>query len=236
MTKEQANTIETHVREFIEHWEKESENAQGLSQSTHHKGMADGASEILAYLQDFFTDSFMEEEGERKMNTIAKFEKVSFEEWMRSLDCENPSETLKEVWGSYWDEIELPKRSTTGSCGYDFTLPYDLDIFEGEFDDYPIQPTGIRCKIEEGYFLQLVPKSGIGTKYGFRFRNTVGIIDSDYYNSDNEGHIKFSVEVEKDLQLGTGDKIFQGIFLPYYLAEEEPPKAIRNGGHGSTGA
>ncbi len=50
-------------------------------------------------------------------------------------------------------------------------------------------PTGIRVKINDGWVLKLYPRSGLGFKFRVQMNNTVGIIDSDYYNSDNEGHI-----------------------------------------------
>lgn len=50
-------------------------------------------------------------------------------------------------------------------------------------------PTGIRVQMETGWVLQCYPRSGLGFKYRLQLNNTVGIIDSDYYFSDNEGHI-----------------------------------------------
>lgn len=177
--------------------------------------------------------------------SIAKFEKVSFEEWVKACKRDFWNEGDQEMIDSY-NAIKLPTRATKGSAGYDFYLPYEMTLTpEKEKSDIlkqwekwsiPLCPTGIRCQIEEGYFLQLVPKSGLGTKYGFSFVNTMGIIDSDYYHSDNEGHIHFCAKVSQELTLNAGDKMFQGIFLPYYLAEEEEVLNQRNGGHGSTGA
>lgn len=165
---------------------------------------------------------------------VAIFEKVSFKEWMNSVEDEKLSEENLEIWAALYDDIKLPERATDGSCGYDFFIPYSLSI-STVGNHFPIHQTGIRCNIKEGFDLQLVPKSGLGTKYGFHFRDTVGVIDSDYYHSSNEGHIKFCPEVEKDLVLEKGDKMFQGILRRYYLAKENTPTQVRNGGYGSTG-
>ena len=97
-------------------------------------------------------------------------------------------------------------------------------------------PTGIRCKMDGDVFLALLPKSGLGTKYGFRLLNTVGVVDADYYNSDNEGHIQACITTTRDLVLNAGDKYMQGIFLKYEITVDDMTTAFRNGGFGSTGA
>ena len=69
--------------------------------------------------------------------------------------------------------------------------------------------------------------------------NTVGIIDSDYYNSDNEGHILVQITNDskygKILKIKSGDRFLQGIFLPYGIVKNDNVTDIRNGGFGSTG-
>ena len=78
----------------------------------------------------------------------------------------------------------------------------------------------------------------MGFKYGMRLLNSVGIIDSDYYKSDNEGHIMAKVVHEYGkyvLKFNTGDKLFQGVFTEYGITDDDDVKDIRNGGFGSTG-
>ena len=90
--------------------------------------------------------------------------------------------------------------------------------------------------MEPGWLLALLPRSGLGFKNGFRLANTVGIIDSDYSNADNEGHIMAKVLASKPLALHKGDRFLQGILIPYGLAGEEVMNfAARTGGFGSTG-
>lgn len=131
------------------------------------------------------------------------------------------------------EDIIIPKRATKGSAGYDFYLPYDISIKAKESVTID---TGVRCKIEDGYVLSLYPRSSLGFKYGLQLRNTVGIIDSDYYNADNYGHIKAKLinTSNEDITLEKGKAFMQGIFTKYYLAEEEEIKEERKGGFGST--
>lgn len=170
------------------------------------------------------------------MKKVAHFEKVSFTEWERSYGGLGGVDS-RELQRSY-DDIRLPQQATEGSAGYDFFVPYDLDILvedNGQYTPMILYPTGIRCILKKGFCLVLCPKSGLGTRYGFRFRNTVGIIDSDYYKSENEGHIQFSPLVGVDLHLKSGDKMFQGIFTEHFYAINGSSTEKRNGGHGSTG-
>ncbi|MDE6728798.1 MAG: deoxyuridine 5'-triphosphate nucleotidohydrolase, partial [Oscillospiraceae bacterium] len=112
------------------------------------------------------------------MKRIAKFEKVSLGQFREGYSGENAEDV--------YNALKLPKRATSGSAGYDFFAPFDIELKPGETIKVP---TGIRVKIAEGWLLSLYPRSGLGFKFRLRLDNTVGIIDSDYYSSDNEGHI-----------------------------------------------
>jgi len=169
-------------------------------------------------------------------DNIAMFQKVSFEEYekmrynMEPDGCKPSNEEMFEEWKS----IKLPQRATIGSAGYDFSIPMDVTLFDGE-DDSVLIPTGIRAKIQEGWVLMLFPRSGLGTKYGFGLDNTVGIIDSDYFHADNEGHIMAKVHVSKLLELKAGERFMQGVFVPFGIASNGNTTAMRHGGLGSTG-
>ena len=92
--------------------------------------------------------------------------------------------------------------------------------------------------MKSGYVLSLYPRSGLGFKYRLQLNNTVGIIDSDYYYSDNEGHIfaKITNDTNEDkiVIIKEGEAFMQGIFTEYFLAEESEVIKERNGGFGST--
>lgn len=169
------------------------------------------------------------------------FEKVSFKEYLNALialkqidreakDYEEKVVAAKEAW----EGISLPVRATTGSAGYDFCLPAQVSISANT----PVTiPTGIRVKIEDGWYLEMVPRSGLGFRYGMKLANTVGVIDSDYYYADNEGHIMLKVSTRTQVTLETGDRFAQGIFMPHGITDDDKPmKDARRGGFGSTGA
>ena len=162
------------------------------------------------------------------MKAVAKFEKVSIEQFAKDWDLGGNAD---EVYG----EIKLPARATTGSAGYDFFAPVDISLAPGETIKIP---TGIRAKIEEGYVLSLYPRSGLGFKFRLQLNNTVGIIDSDYYGSDNEGHIFCKITNDtnegKTVEIKKGDGFCQGIFTEYFVTYDDEALAKRNGGFGST--
>lgn len=150
------------------------------------------------------------------MERIARFLKVS----QQCFDREG------------YEDIILPKRATTGSAGYDFFAPYDFELLPGES---LVIKTGIRVKISEGWMLMLLPRSGMGFKYGVRLANTAGIIDSDYYFADNEGHIMIKLTgAEKPVAVKKGTAFAQGIFVPFGITEDDFCDTLRHGGFGST--
>lgn len=170
------------------------------------------------------------------METIARFEKVSLDEYLKANDVnEDTEQTIIDGLTQEWNDITLPTRATEGSAGFDFYAPYDIVYAKDVKPTFRIT-TGIRCYIEPGWFLMLVPRSGLGCKVGMRLKNTIGCVDSDYYTADNEGHIMAFIEADEDFYLEEGDRFMQGIFVPYGLAENcEPLKVKREGGFGSTG-
>jgi dUTP pyrophosphatase len=98
-------------------------------------------------------------------------------------------------------------------------------------------PTGIKCRLDPGTYLELSVRSSCPLKYWLIMANGVGIIDQDYYNnSDNEGHIFFQIINLSPLPilLKKGDCIGQGIIKPYYKVEDDITDKTREGGFGST--
>ena len=168
------------------------------------------------------------------MNKVAKFEKVSFNEFLSSWQKIYPNDDETKIKKIY-ENIKLPCRATKGSAGYDFFSPI---AFELPSNETILLPTSIRIKIEEGWFLGVFPKSGLGFKYRLQLDNTAGIIDSDYYYSDNEGHIFVKLtndsKLQKTLQIKENQSICQGILLPFGITYDDDVSNIRNGGLGST--
>lgn len=168
------------------------------------------------------------------MTRIAKFHKVSFHQFEESWKEEFP-DTLPEEIQEIYDGIELPRRATKGSAGYDFFSPVDFELKPGETVKIP---TGIRVSMREDWVLCIFPRSGLGFKYRLQMNNTVGIIDSDYYFSDNEGHIFVKLtndtNEERTISIVQGSGMVQGIFFQYGITEDDHVNEVRNGGFGST--
>lgn len=164
------------------------------------------------------------------MKRIAKFEKVSYEQFASAFEGES-EEAIRQIY----ENIQLPKRATSGSAGYDFFSPIDITLKPGETIKIA---TGIRVKMEPDWVLKLYPRSGLGFKYRLQLNNTVGIIDSDYYHSDNEGHIFSKItndtKEEKTIVLKAGEGFMQGIFIEYGITVDDAADGVRNGGFGST--
>ena len=165
------------------------------------------------------------------MKRIAKFEKVSFEQFESGFDGEFSLEEIKEMY----DNLELPKRATKGSAGYDFYAPFDITLTPGQTIKIP---TGIRSSMEDGWVLKLYPRSGLGFKFRLQLNNTVGIIDSDYYHSSNEGHIFAKITNDSNegrvVEIKKNTGFIQGIFLEYGITYDDMVEEIRDGGFGST--
>ena len=99
-------------------------------------------------------------------------------------------------------------------------------------------PTGIRAEMEWDWVLKIYPRSGLGFKYRLQLNNTVGIIDSDYFYSDNEGHIFVKITNDtnegRTVEIPGGTGFAQGIFIEYGITVDDEVTEARNGGFGST--
>lgn len=168
---------------------------------------------------------------------MAEFKKVSFDQFLK--DCMK-LESSGSLWfmnesavSDIYESIQLPRRATNGSAGYDFFMPFPASFIT---INPVLIPTGIRVQLDPGQFLMCVPRSGLGFKYGMRLRNSVGIIDEDYFHADNEGHIMAKICCEEPFKLDAGDRFMQGIILNYNVVNSDKPmKGKRKGGFGSTG-
>ena len=159
----------------------------------------------------------------------AKFYKVSIDRFIEDM-----SDFKEDEAKSMYEALKLPKRATQFSAGYDFYAPFDFTLNPGETIKIP---TGIRAEMNPSWVLMIFPRSGLGFKYRIQLNNTVGVIDADYFYSDNEGHIWICLENEgeEDFNVSEGDNICQGIFVKYLTVDnEETIDNLRNSGFGST--
>ena len=168
------------------------------------------------------------------MNKIAKFEKVSLNQFIKDFKDSFNNLKEQEIIDIY-NQIILPKRATKGSAGYDFYTPINISLKPNETIKIP---TGIRVKIEDGWFLAIFPRSGLGFKYRLQLNNTVGIIDADYYNANNEGHIMIKMtnatNENKTVEVNALQGFAQGIFMPFGITIDDEANESRTGGFGST--
>ena len=167
------------------------------------------------------------------MKKIAQFEKVSFEIYKEAMQKE--FEYNEDSLRQFYEFLSLPTRATIGSAGYDFKLPFTIELKPNETKKIP---TGIRVKMADGWVLLLFPRSSLGFKYRMGLDNTIGVIDSDYYYSDNEGHIILKItnnsNESKTMIVEANKGICQGIFFEFGITIDDNQTNTRNGGFGST--
>lgn len=159
-----------------------------------------------------------------------RFEKVSYEQY--AADSNKPKD---DILLDEYDSLRIPRRATKGSAGYDFFAPWSFTLKPGESIKIP---SGIRVLLDEDKVLMCYPRSGLGFKYRLQLDNVTGIIDCDYSESDNEGHIFFKLTNDsrdgKTVTVKRGEAFAQGVILQYFITEDENVTTKRNGGFGST--
>lgn len=131
-------------------------------------------------------------------------------------------------------EVQLPVRSTQDSAGYDFYLPVDTVIKPHEtvvvFSD-------VKSYMQPNEVLMLFVRSSIGIKKNIVLANGTGIIDADYYsNPSNDGNIGLALfnQSNETVELKAGERVAQGIFVPFLVADNGNTNNVRQGGTGST--
>ena len=143
-------------------------------------------------------------------------------------------ELVKDKYRKSTGEVILPKRATKSSVAYDFYSPINITIS-------PMQSamiwTDVKAHFNEDEALLLNVRSSMG-KQPVMIANTQGWIDSDYYsNPDNDGNIGIRL-----FNLGNtsyvvkpGDRIAQGMFVKYLVADNGNTDCVRKSGFGSSG-
>lgn len=178
----------------------------------------------------------------KKYNTpvVGEFHKVSIKQFIKDYQvdkvADNNSFMEDDIRYIYDNVLVLPVRSSEHSAGHDFVITKDIVLNPGESTKVS---TGIRAKIIPGWVLIMMPRSGLGTKFRVQLDNTIGVIDGDYFNAKNEGHIMATItndsKSNKTLVLEAGDRFLQGVFMPYGITTHDEPLGKRTGGHGSSG-
>ena len=161
-----------------------------------------------------------------------KFHKISLEQYLKDKNCFGVTSEIEKEW----EDIKIPCLATKNSAGHDFYAPFDFELLQNETIKIP---TGIKVELDEDKVLLIAPRSSLGFKYRLQLDNTIGVIDSDYYNNnDNEGHIFIKITNDskegKVLSLHEGTGFAQGIFFQFGITEDDEVEEVRNGGFGST--
>ncbi len=135
--------------------------------------------------------------------------------------------------------INLPVRKTKYSAGYDIEAAEDYIIPPFEKGQKPtLVKTGLKAYMEDDEVLMLFDRSSNPSKKGIVMANSVGIIDKDYYeNENNDGHIMFAFFNirNENVEIKKGDAIGQAIFKKYLVTDDDACiNEIRTGGFGST--
>ena len=172
-------------------------------------------------------------------NKVAKFRKVSYEQWKADMLKCGLYLSEKKMKSAY-DAIKLPKRATAGSAGYDFFSPIPFALSNMTVNPRGITfPTGIQCELHPDFCLIMIPKSGLGIRQYSRLGNCIGLIDRDYIFSDNEGdifvNIRSDIPGNPPVEIKAGQAICQGVILPFGTTDDDETTEARNGGLGSTG-
>ena len=163
---------------------------------------------------------------------MIKFEKITESQYLK--DYINKIEDCANKASSVYREIVLPRRSTKGSAGYDFFAPYDFVLRPGE---QITVLTGIKVLMPYGVVLIIAPRSGQGIRYKLQLMNTLGVIDADYSEAENEGHIMIALLNfgNEPVTLEKSERVAQGIFSKYLITNDDDATGVRTGGIGSTG-
>lgn len=131
-------------------------------------------------------------------------------------------------------DAQIPAYQTAGAAGFDLHANEELILHPGERE---MVGTGLAFAIQEGYEVQVRPRSGLAAKHGITCLNSPGTVDSDY-----RGEIKVILinHGQEPFSIKKGDRIAQGVIKQVVQAvfeeKEELSETLRGtGGFGSTG-
>lgn len=134
--------------------------------------------------------------------------------------------------------INIPVRKTKYSAGYDIEAAEGVIIPSLKKGQKPtLIKTGLKAYMGDDEMLLLYNRSSNPGKRGMILANSVGVIDKDYYeNEDNDGHIMFAFYnvKEEDVEIKKGEVVGQGIFQKYLTVGDDNSEGERKGGFGST--
>ena len=131
--------------------------------------------------------------------------------------------------------VPLPKYETAGAAGFDLASSVDMTVEPGVVT---LVPTGLVMEVPAGHFLGVFARSSTPLKRGLMVANGVGVVDSDYCGPKDEIRIEVYNFTSKTVSIARGDRLAQGIIMPFVRAEwreDSTPTRATRGGFGATG-
>lgn len=140
-----------------------------------------------------------------------------------------------EIVSAYINEgVNIPVRATSSSAGYDLESIENIVIKPREI---VLVKTGLRIKMPANEVVLVYPRSSLAVKKGLMMSNSVGVIDSDYYNAKNEGHVMIPLFnfTDQEVKIEKHERLAQAIFTTYFkTVDEKDSGVVRLGGFGSS--
>jgi|SRR5713101_1711827 len=131
--------------------------------------------------------------------------------------------------------VALPKYETPGAAGFDLAASVDMSVAPGEV---ALVPTGLVIEVPSGHFLGVFARSSTPLRRGLMVANGVGVVDSDYCGPEDEIKIEVLNFTAAPVSIRRGDRLAQGIIVPFVRAEWQEgsgPARQTRGGFGTTG-
>jgi dUTP pyrophosphatase len=132
-------------------------------------------------------------------------------------------------------DAEIPEYKTAGACAFDLAPVEDATIAPGEIVRLR---TGLVVRVPDGYVLLVAARSSLAKKHGLCVPQGVGIVDNDYCGPADELLLQLLNFTAAPVEVKKGERIAQGIFVPFARAAFSTVDAMSNpsrGGYGSTG-
>lgn len=160
---------------------------------------------------------------------------MSIDDMEKEINRMSKTKTIKVEVTS--EDSVFPKYAYPSDSGFD--LHASEEVIIGPFGR-ALVPTGLKLSFEEGYEIQVRPKSGLAIKQGLTVLNTPGTVDQGYtgeiqviiFNTNNT-----TITIPKGMKIGQGVlcPVVQGKYVNFEPVDKVEDKDRGDNGFGSTG-